>query len=179
MFFASKRCVCNNMLLINDCIIQRVHNAKFLGIHIDDKLSWYVHISELRTKLSKSLGMLRVVSHCMPRNVLKNILYALFYRQLTYGISLWGNTFETYLLPVKILYKKCLRLLCGKTMREQTPPLAKQLNLVAFSDLYFWFLAKFMFKVFHHMLPKCTVSMFTRLSNVVNVNIYQANYYFY
>ena len=29
------------------------------------------------------------------------------------------------------------------------------------------------------MLPKCTVSMFTRLSNVVNVNIRQANYNFY
>ena len=36
-----------------------------------------------------------------------------------------------------------------------------------------------MFKVFHHMLPKCTVSMFTRLSNVVNVNIRQADSNFY
>ena len=35
-----------------------------------------------------------------------------------------------------------------------------------------------MFKVFHNMLSKCTVSMFTRLSNVVNVNIRQANYHF-
>ena len=64
-------------------------------------------------------------------------------------------------------------------VREHTPPIAKQLNLVVFSDLYFWFLVKIMFKVFHHMLPKCTVSMFTRLSNVVNVNIRQVNYNFY
>ena len=120
------------MLLLNDCIIQRVHSTKFLGIHIDDKLSWSVHISELRTKLSKSLGMLRGFSHCMPHNVLKIIFYALFYSQLTYGILLWGNTFETYLLSVNILYKKCLRLLFEKTMREHTPPLAKQLNLVVF-----------------------------------------------
>ena len=77
MFFASKNCVCNNMLLLNDCMIQRVHNTKFLGIHIDDKLSWSVHSSELRTKLSKSLVMLRVVLHCMP-HVLKSIFYALF-----------------------------------------------------------------------------------------------------
>ena len=60
MFFASKNCVCNNTLSFNDCMIQRVHNTKFLGIHIDAKLSWSVHISELRTKFSKSLGMLRV-----------------------------------------------------------------------------------------------------------------------
>ena len=64
-------------------------------------------------------------------------------------------------------------------MREHSPPLTKQLNLVVFSDLYFWFHAKLMFKVVHHMLPKCTVSMFTRLSNVVNVNIRQADYNFY
>ena len=88
MFFASKNCVCNNMLLLNDCMIQKVHNTKFLSIHIDDKLSWSVHISELRTKLSKSLGMLRVVLHCMPRNVLNSIFYVLFYSQLTYSILL-------------------------------------------------------------------------------------------
>ena len=93
------------MLLLNDCMIQGVHNTKFPDIHIDDKLSWSVHISELQTKLSNSFGMLRVVSHCMSRNVLKSIFYALFYNQLTYGILLWGNTFETYLLPVNILYK--------------------------------------------------------------------------
>ena len=88
MFFASKNCVCDNMLLLNDCMIQRVHNTKFLDIHIDDKLSWFVHISELRTKLSKLLGMLRVFSHCMLCNDLKSIFYALFYSQLTYGILL-------------------------------------------------------------------------------------------
>ena len=87
MFFARKNCVCNKMVLLNDCMIQRVHNTKFL-IHIDGKLSWSVYISKLRTKLSKSLGMLRVVSHCMPRNVLKSIFYALFYSQLTYGTLL-------------------------------------------------------------------------------------------
>ena len=48
-------------------------------------------------------------------------------------------------------------------MREHTPSLAKQLNIVVFSNLYFWFRTKFMFKVFHHMLPKSTVSMFKRL----------------
>ena len=29
------------------------------------------------------------------------------------------------------------------------------------------------------MLPKCTVSMFTRILNVENINILQANYSFY
>ena len=36
MFFASNNCVCDNMLLLNDCMIQRVYNTEFLGIHIDD-----------------------------------------------------------------------------------------------------------------------------------------------
>ena len=125
MFFASKNCVCSNMLLLNDCMIQRVHNTNFLSIYFDDKLSWTAHISERRTKLSKSLGMLRVVSHCMPRNVFKSIFYALFYSQLSYGILPRVNTFETYLLSVNILCTKLLRQLCGETMCEHTPPLAK------------------------------------------------------
>ena len=95
MFFASLNCVCNNMLLLNDCMIQRVHNTKFLGIHIDDKLSWSAHISELRTKLSKSLGMLRVVSIAQhATQSLKEYVLCIIILQ---SINLWYFTMRKHI----------------------------------------------------------------------------------
>ena len=38
-----------NTIKLDDEIIQRVNNAKFLGLHIDDELLWHTHISPCLT----------------------------------------------------------------------------------------------------------------------------------
>jgi hypothetical protein len=163
MFFSKRGCVCDRVLKLRSCSVKLVQSTKFLGVYIDDKLNWAVHITELVTKLNRSLGMMKVASHCLPHDVLLQIFYAFFYSHLTYGVLVWGNSHACHLHPVEVLYKKCLRLLCGKSLFEHTPPLAKQLNLVVFSDLYVWFLAVFMFKVYWQLLPQCILHMFTSL----------------
>jgi hypothetical protein len=161
MFFASRNCHCNDSILLENSIVKRVYLIKFLGLHLDDKFSWSGHICELITKLSKSVGLLRVASKCLPRNVLLSIFFALFYIQVSYGIRIWGNTFKSYLQPINILYMKCLHLLCCKPSLEHTPPLAKSLSVAIFDDLYASCLSTFMFKVYNRMLPASILNMFT------------------
>ena len=45
-------------LLIEDIHIKREHVTKFLGVFIDENLSWKQHIEILSTKISKSIGIL-------------------------------------------------------------------------------------------------------------------------
>ena len=45
----------NCQVKINNEPIQRVTNTKFLGVYIDECLSWNIHIKELENKLSKIL----------------------------------------------------------------------------------------------------------------------------
>lgn len=178
MFFASRNCHCIDSMLLENSTVKRVYSTKFLGVHIDEKLSWSVHIHELITKLSKSVGLLRVSSECIPRNVLLSIFFAFFYSQVSYGILIWGSTYKSYLQPINVLYKKCLRLLCGKPFLEHTPPLAKSLNVVIFDDLYALCLSIFMFKVYNRMLPACILDMFSYGSYVHNHSLRCRNDFF-
>ena len=43
---------------MNKSIITRVRATKFLGVIIDEKLTWKDHISLVRSKLSKIVGIL-------------------------------------------------------------------------------------------------------------------------
>ena len=45
-------------LMLNDVLIPRVGFTKFLGLWIDDKLTWQIHVEKLLLKLKSRLGML-------------------------------------------------------------------------------------------------------------------------
>jgi len=53
----------NNGVKINDKIIKQVQSAKFLGVYIDQHLSWSEHISQVKTKISKNCGVLNKLKH--------------------------------------------------------------------------------------------------------------------
>ena len=76
------------------------------------------------------MGMLKAASLYMPHDVLLLIFYAFFYSQLHYGLLIWVNTYVSYLTPIKILYKRCSRLLSYENLYAHTPPLTLQLGLL-------------------------------------------------
>src|SRR5271166_6408069 len=43
---------------IDGTLILEVDNTKFLGIYIDSKLSWNLHVNTIATKIAKSLGII-------------------------------------------------------------------------------------------------------------------------
>ena len=46
------------MITIDENIIDCVSDTKFLGIMLDDKLSWKLHINHIGNKVSKAIGIL-------------------------------------------------------------------------------------------------------------------------
>ena len=59
-------------LKINDIILTRVSNINFLGMQIDEFLSWDNHISNSLTKRSYSLYILKCAKNFIPTNLLKH-----------------------------------------------------------------------------------------------------------
>ena len=48
---------------INGHKINRVNNIKFLGVIIDDNLSWIPHIEYLNKKLKSSIGIIKCINN--------------------------------------------------------------------------------------------------------------------
>ena len=66
--------------------ISRANKVNFLGVLLDETLSWKPHLVELSRKLARSIGIFYKLRHFVPLNTLITIYYALFYSFLTYGI---------------------------------------------------------------------------------------------
>jgi hypothetical protein len=93
--------------------IDLVHETKFLGVMIDDKLSWVPHIRNLAKKLKCHIGSINRIKDNIPSNLHKQLYHTLFESHLTYGITVWGGEASSKLEPLLNLQKKCLRILFG------------------------------------------------------------------
>ena len=58
---------------INDVEVKGKCSVKYLGTMIDNKLSWKAHIEYIRTKLSKSIGVISKVKYFITEKVLTNL----------------------------------------------------------------------------------------------------------
>ena len=57
MLFTNSRSFRNITIAINNVSIKQIHSARFLGVYIDDKLTWKDHISYISKKLAKSISI--------------------------------------------------------------------------------------------------------------------------
>uniref|UniRef100_A0A3P9L4Z8 Reverse transcriptase domain-containing protein n=1 Tax=Oryzias latipes TaxID=8090 RepID=A0A3P9L4Z8_ORYLA len=68
MFFGNYNANKELSIEINNVFIERVTEIKFLGVFIDDKLSWKPHIRHIQTKVSKSISIVNKSKHILGYN---------------------------------------------------------------------------------------------------------------
>ena len=154
MLFGNKNQLKLN-LIVGNTRLQQVKSTKFLGIHIDEKLRWDIHISKLVLKLKRNLQLL-----CLGKNFLnvhcKRIVYfAHWQSHLSYCLSIWGNLVcDGVLDKLQKLQNKCIRLIGRNTK--------KNYNILSIRQLITLENYKFGYKLLNETLPsnivKCALS---------------------
>ena len=156
-------------LKIHDNILPKVTHTKFLGVIIDDRLSWDHQIKALTKKLSCCTGSLNQIIESIPENLHKDLYHTLFESYLTYGISVWGGSPKAKLLPlfkaqkkVKYLdkFKTCAlvrplneqRLTTEFVIKEHSKPLFNS-HFLNLKNLYFYHSCCKVFKIFKYKIP--------------------------
>lgn len=79
----------------------------YLGLEIDENFKLKHHAEYVLHKLSKSLFLMRRLSHFCLKYILPKVYYALFDSILKYGMSIWGRT--SSLKTLFILQKVAIR----------------------------------------------------------------------
>ena len=80
---------------IDNNVIERVKETVFLGVILDEHLSWKPHILSVSRKISKSIGIIYKSSFCLPKPSLSSLYYSLVYPYLTYCVSVWESTHQS------------------------------------------------------------------------------------
>ena len=128
--------LCNKQLKREYCI-------KYLGILIDSHLNWKKQVEFIGKKIRRSIGILCKLRHYVDLNILVKLYYALIYPFLTYGILIWGNTYDTTLKPIFILQKKAVRIITFSKLDSYSSPLFKSFGLIKFFDIALFQIAFF------------------------------------
>ena len=108
---------------------------KYLGIYIDENLSWKYHITQLSNKLCRANGMLSKIRHFVTPSLLKTIYHAIFSSHMRYGCIVWGQIGSPLRSRICNLQNKALRIMCFAKLFDKTKPLFVKLNLLQFSDV--------------------------------------------
>ena len=140
--------------------IERVHKIKFLGIMIDDLISWKSHIKLVQTKLSKSIAVINKAKQALDHKSLHTLYCALVSPYLMYCVEVWGNNYNTSLAPVTILQKKAIRVIHKVGYLDNTHSLFLQSKIMKFTDMVKFQTAQVMYKAKNNKLPNNIQKLF-------------------
>ena len=138
---------------INEQRIEQVKETVFLGVVLDEHLSWKPHISQVARKISKSIGVINRARFFLPKPCLKTLYYCLVYPYLHYCIIVWGSAYKTNLRRLVSLQKRVIRTISKSTFDSHSDPIFKELELLKLSDIRQLELGKLMFSLNHSLLP--------------------------
>ena len=103
----------DHKLLIDGFPIKRTCQTKFLGVVIDEKLSWEPHITALRRKLNYASATLYRIRDNVPNCLHKELYHTLYESHLVYCISVWGGCSLYKIARLWLSQKHCIRVLFG------------------------------------------------------------------
>ena len=151
--------------------IQIVDHCKYLGIMLDNKLSWKPHIDLLVKKLSNVLRMLYRIRYYLPKSALLAITHSLFISHINYGILCWGRAGKTIQDPIKILFNKLIRCINFQPYRySNVNSLFLKDQILQVDDIFSLELGKFVYKFNNNQLPPVFDNYFKDLTEIHDHN---------
>ena len=123
-------------LRIGQNTIQNVKDYKFLGVLIDDKLSFRTHVNKVLSKVSKSAGLLYKLRNCLPPETRLSYFYFLNYPHLSYNIATWGKAHECIIKLLFTAQKQIIRIIDAAQYREHRNPLFLNYSILKLNESF-------------------------------------------
>ena len=156
MIFSSarKNLTYKPVLHFNNNVMKQVQCTTYLGLTIDQHLTWKPHIKKVLSKINPLIGLLAKLRHYLPKATLVLLYNSLILPHLSYGLESWGSTYNTTLDPLYRQQKKLVRIISFKDRLTHSRPLFNSLGILDIFDQFKYQLATFMHDLTLHKLPR-------------------------
>lgn len=129
--------------------IQKVAQTKYLGVIVDQRLSWYPHLDHVIARIRKLLWIFKTLRFVMPRisadpakqgtrerDLLKEIYIALVQSIIIYCIPVWGGAAKSKFIEVERAQRNLIKMMYFKKRRFSTEALYQMTKLASVRKLY-------------------------------------------
>ena len=153
--------------------IKEKEYTKYLGILIDNKLSWKQHINHVNLKVPKGLTILYKLRNYVSEQILRMLYFSIIQPHIDYGLLIWGNATTTNIKPIKKKIEKAVRIISFKKKLSPTDPLFDKLKIFSFEKQRIFNIANFMWKITNKETPDTITSLFSIRTRVYGDNNYK------
>jgi len=146
---------------IKGTTLEIVTHTKFLGVILDNSLSWKEHSLYLSKKISKSIGILTRARPFLNKTTLRQLYFSFLYPYLNYCSSIWGNASDNILWPLFKIQKRAIRILVNLRGRDSTRQSFYDLKLLRLPEIYKFSVLIFVYKFKNRLLPTVFDNFYT------------------
>ena len=153
-------------LYIANVALEQVDHIKFLGVMLDNNLTFKKHVQYIGAKISKNIGILTKARKYLNKDTLITLYYSFIYPYLNYANIVWGSSNKTTLVPLVKLQKKAIRIISSATKTTSSGLLFSKYRILTIDELYTLNVGSFMHSFLTGKIPKPFQDMFTLNSNI-------------
>lgn len=131
MVCGTKHCIdrFNNMeVKIRNTVIERVESIKYLGVYIDEQLTWDINVTNICKKVSQRIGLISRLRKSVPLNVTKLLATSLVIPYFDYCNLVWYNCLQCSKSKMQVLFNRLARVLLNEGQRAHVSDMFDKLG---------------------------------------------------
>ena len=109
MIFSRQKVELPTPLKISNVTIERKTEARFLGVIFDEKLNWNSHVTHLKAKMSRYVGIMYKVKRYLPLQARLQVFHSFVQSHLNYCSLVWGFSSKSNIRTIFSKQKKGIR----------------------------------------------------------------------
>ena len=109
----------NILVKVEDTCFERTQSFKYLGVTLNQSMSWADHVDAISTKINQRIGLIRRIRDVLPLQVRVTLYNTLILPLFDYGDVIWGDkNNDTIMSELQILQNKAAKVLLGQPPRS-------------------------------------------------------------
>ena len=165
-------------LEINGEEIKKFHDVKYLGITVDENLSWAAHFQKLKSKMKSGLSSIRKLKNILPQTKLDQVYRSLLESHLRYCNEIWGSLSNTKIDHLQRLQNRARALIESSRLKDD-----RRCNWLSVSSLIKYDKAIMIYKIINDSCPDSLKGRFSTrsllstyaLRNSLDINLRRLN----
>jgi hypothetical protein len=158
-------------ITLDNKLLNRVHVTKFLGVIMDENLTFESHINATVCKINSLNGMLFKRRQYIPLNCRRNLYFALVHPRIQYGIEIYGKAASRLLNPLHVSCNRVLRTLQGQNRFSNVRQLYLNFKILSIHQLFKLSIVKMIYKCLN-----CNCLMSTTIRDIFTAEVSQARH---
>ena len=108
--------------MLNGVTLEAVNVYKYLGFHLDDRLTYAHHVAYVKSRILPYIAMLKRLRSLIPESLSLSAYYAYVHSHLSHMVAVWGFSYEYLMEQVQVLQNRAIRFVFWKDYNQNGLP---------------------------------------------------------